>query len=261
MRARIELTELEAIDSGERVAEPHLWAVFFKVDGSTFATVLAQKLERGRIHREELDHRGIGAVQRASADNSSFEVPGNKAGRLRPMSSGDTQSLELHWEAELRGDGILHPDDVAIGCFVVGWELDSERGGGSDAHYAKFAADVQRRVFVDVAQAIDSQRNGRGPFRFPIHAGAYLRQLDSFQRQLDKEPGVFAGQEHEVDLAKIYRGGFGGGVDPDDLLGPLVVAVNASTLSSGPAATKRLWMPTAQSEEGTWQLRLGARRA
>lgn len=260
MRARIELGELEAIDSGERVAEPHLWAVFFKVDGSTFATVLAQKLERGRIHKEELEHRGIGAVERASAEHSSFFVPGNKAGRLRPMSSGDRQALTLHWEADLHGDGVLHEADVAVGCFVIGWELDSERGGGSDAHYAAFAADVQKRVFLDVAQAIDNQRGGRGPFRFPIHAGPYLRQLDSHQRQLDKERGVFAGQEHEVDLTEAYRGGFGGGIDADDLLGPVVFGINAAALREGPAAMNRMWMPTAQSEEGTWRLRFGARR-
>ena len=105
MRAGIELTELKALDSGERVAEPHLWAVFFKIDGSTFATVLAQKLERGRIRTEEVEHRGIGDVQRAGPDDSSFFVPGNNAGGLKPMSTGQKQAVNLSWQCELRGGG------------------------------------------------------------------------------------------------------------------------------------------------------------
>ncbi len=155
---------------------------------------------------------------------------------------------------------MLHDDDVAIGCFVVGWELDNERGGGSDANYRTFASDVQQRVLQDVARAIDSQRAGTGPYRFPIREGAYLRRLDGRHRQVDREKGVFASQDHEVDLVNIYSGGFGGGVDPDDLLGPLVFAGSSSSLPVGRSAMKRLWTPTAHSEEGTWELRFAVTR-
>jgi hypothetical protein len=260
MSARIELTRLLAIDSGERVAEPHLWTVFFKVDGSTFATVLAQKLERGRVTREELDHRGIGRVERAGPDRSSFFVPGNAAGALEPMSSGDAQDLTLGWEAELDGGRVLHGDDVTVGCFVLGWEIDNGRAAKSDERYAAFADDVRRRVLGAVSDAIDTQRAGSGPYRFPMRSGPYLRQVDAHRRQVDAVRGVFAGQDHEVALVGTWGGGVGGGLDPDDLLGALVVAAAPATLADGATEGKRLWIPTAESGEGTWELGFRVRR-
>ncbi len=254
--ARIELVELDAIDAGERRAEPHLWSVFFKVDGSTFGTVLAQKLERGRIKPEELEHRGIGAV--AQATDSSFHAPAHRAGEMRGVKTGDRVDLDLGWATPLSGDGILHDDDVAIGCFVVGWEIDDGQLGGKKKRYDEFVAGVRQRVFRGVAEAIDAQRMGSGPYRFPIRNGAYLRQLNDHHRQIDKAAGVFATQDHEVSLAERWTPPIRVGVDSDDLLGTLVFCAKASNLADG--VMKRLWLPTSGSQEGSWRLRFSARR-
>jgi hypothetical protein len=255
MRARIELTQLEAIDSGEPVAEPHLWVVFFKIDGSTFSTVLAHKLARGKVKPEDLEHRGIRSVSKAGADRSSFAPLGFEGGAIQPMKTGDVRDVSASWQAELSGEGFLHDEDTAIGCFVVGWELDNERGGGNEAQYADFVADVRKRVFAEVSASADSQPLESGVYRLRLRTQPYLRQLDGHLDQTNEVAGVFAAQDHELALSKAYGGRFGGGVDTDDLLGTLVVVASHRTLGPGRHEGETLWVPTVASAEGTWKLR------
>lgn len=255
MRARIELTELEAVDSGERVAEPHLWVVFFKVDGSTYSTVLAHKLARGKIPPEELEHRGIPSVEKASGDRTSFGVPGFAAGGLKPMRRGEVRDLQLSWEVDLEGEGILHDDDPAIGCMVVGWEIDNGKGGGSQDFHDGFVADVRKRLFAEVRNSIESQPLGSGPYRLRLRNQPYLRQLDEYRNQTDQDGAVFASQDHEIDFVKAYGNRLGGGLDPDDLLGALVVVASRASMGPGRHTGERLWLPTAASDEGTWAIR------
>lgn len=258
MRLRIETTSLEAIQCGEvGEAEPHLWLVAFKIDGSTFGTVLRQKLDRGRVTKKQLRQKGIdpSKLVRADADNSSFHAPGSEAGTLPAMKDEDVEPVEFGWDTELFGGGILANPDPVLGLASVLFELDSRHGALTDLHYRTFEAWVRTRVFESVAATIDDQLGRAGPFHLPLRAGTYLRQLDRHHQEEQGPPGLFTPQRHEIDLREKYRGHFDRGAGGDDFVGALFFAEYGARLRDERTELEKLWLPTGGSEEGSWRLR------